>query len=138
MKKLSAVCLFAILGLFFACNKTHVPQVPAPELEFKVHDTLEYFFDYEPKVRIVCTVDCDLPVDSVWWGVYCSPYGPGQGSSYDYSLMQKQDGKFIYVLCVPFEYTLTCRYRLSIGGWSYNTDLFELHVTEHELDSIQP
>lgn len=138
MKRFPVVCLSVFLGLFLACNKPSVQPESAPEVEFKVHDTLEYFYDNEPKVRIVCTVDCDLPVDSVWWGVYCSPYGPGQGSWYDYSLMQKQDGKFIYVLCVPFEYTLTCLYRLSIGGWRYNTDLFELHVTEHELDSIQP
>lgn len=138
MKRFPVVCLSVFLGLFLACNKPSVQPESAPEVEFKVHDTLEYFYDNEPKVRIVCTVDCDLPVDSVWWGVYWRPYGPGQGSSYDYSLMQKQDGKFIYVLCVPFEYTLTCRYRLSIGGWRYNTDSFELHVTEHELDSIQP
>ena len=128
MKKLSVICLIAFLGIFYACNKVPVK----PEVEFTVHDTIEYFYDQEVKARIVCSVDCDLPVDTVWWHV------PGDGWEGEYFLMQEQDGKYIDIICPYAGLELDYCYRLSIGGWRYRSDWYKLHVQQSDLDSIVP
>ena len=129
MKKLSIICLIAFLGIFCACNK---PKPVAPEVEFEIHDTIEYYYDGEIKGRIICTVDCELPVDTVWWHV------PGDGWEGEYSLMKEQDGNYIYVICPYAGLELDYKYRLSIGGWRYKSNMFKLHVHESDLDSIMP
>lgn len=135
MKKLSIISLFAFLGVFCACNK----QKPvAPEIEFEVHDTIEYFYDQEVKARIVCSVDCELPVDTVWFVVRENPVVPGQGPWDDYCLMREQDGKYVYVICPYAGLELDYNYCLSIGGWRYKSNMFELHVHQSDLDSIVP
>ena len=129
MKKLSVICLLAFFGVFCACNK---PKPVAPEIEFTIHDTIEYFYDQEVSGRIVCYVDCDLPVDTVWWHV------PGEGYEGQYSLMQEQDGKYTYIIYPWAGLELDYKYRLSIGGWRYKTKMYHLSVHESDLDSIVP
>lgn len=129
MKKLPSICLLSFLGIFCACNK---PKPVAPEIEFEIHDTIEYYYDGEIKGRIICMVDCELPVDTVWWHV------PGDGFEGEYSLMKEQDGKYIYVIYPYAGLELDYKYRLSIGGWRYKSNMFKLHVHQSDLDSIVP
>jgi hypothetical protein len=131
MKKLPSICLLSFLGIFCACNK---PKPVAPEIEFEIHDTIEYYYDGEIKGRIICMVDCELPVDTVWW------HEPGDGFEGEYSLMKEQDGKYIYVIGLEFDYPvgleLDYNYRLSIGGWRYSSDWYKLHVPQPNQDSV--
>ena len=104
-----------------------------PEVEFTVHDTIEYFYDQDVKARIVCSVDCELPVDTVWWHLGEEP------SADDFHLMSEENGKFVYIFQRPYAgLKLKCFYRLSIGGWRYNSDTYWWQVNESDLDSIVP
>ena len=136
MKKLPSICLLSFLGIFCACNK---PKPVAPEIEFTIHDTIEYFYDQEVKARFVCSVDCELPVDTGWW------HEPGDGYDGEYFLMKEQDGKYIFVIYPyaglelddPFVLEeINYKYRLSIGGWRYISGWYKYHVPD--LDSILP
>ena len=138
MKKISIICFLAFLGVFLACNKTPEPEPKAPEIEFELQDTIEYYYDNEVKGKIVCSVDCELPVDTVWFVVRVDPISPGQGPWKDYCLMQEQDGKYVYVIYPYSGLDLDYYYCLSIGGWRYNTAWSNLHVHESDLDSIAP
>ena len=138
MKKLSIIYLIAILGIFWACNKTSEPVPIAPEIEFEVYDTIEYFYDYEAKGKIICSVDCELPVDTVWFVVRVDPISPGEGPWKDYCLMQEQDRKYVYVICPFSGLELDYCYCLSIGGWRYYSKWDQLHVHESDLDPIVP
>jgi hypothetical protein len=138
MKKISVISFLALSGILLACNKTPEPTPKAPEIEFKVHDTIEYYYDQEVKGRVVCSVDSELPVDTVWFVVSEGPLNPGQGSWDDYCLMREQDGSFVYVICPYSGLELDYCYCLSIGGWRYHSEWEQLHVHQSDLDSIMP
>lgn len=110
----------------------------APEIAFALHDTIEYYYDDEVKGRFVCSIDCESPIDTVWWVACLDPLSPGQGPYYDYCLMQKQDGKYVFEFCpisgMEFDYF----YCLSIEGWRYKTNRNKLHVHASNLDTIVP
>ena len=133
MKKLSVICLIAYIGIFCACNKSE--PVALSDIELEVHDTVEYYYDQNVKCRFICSVDCNVPVDAVYWHLFGDGY---DGESFR---MQERDGKYYCegLICdVCAGLTLDYNYRIFIGGWKCDSKAFYLHVQQSDLDSIVP